>query len=65
MTEPSRPQAQDDGGVTIADGVLVKVALEALKNYRRRPGFDPDRLLHYARICRVEGVIKPYLEALL
>lgn len=31
MTEPSRPQAQDDGGVTIADGVLVKVALEALK----------------------------------
>ncbi len=31
MTEPTRPQAQDDGGVTIADGVIVKIALEALK----------------------------------
>lgn len=45
--------------------VGLDVALEALKAYRRRPGFDPARLLHYARICRVESVIKPYLEALL
>jgi len=45
--------------------VGLDVALEALKSYRQRPGFDPDTLLHYARICRVERVIKPYLEALL
>ncbi len=45
--------------------VGLDVALEALKAYRQRPGFDPDTLLHYARICRVERVIKPYLEALL
>ena len=31
MTEPPRPEAKDDGGVTIADGVLVKIATEALK----------------------------------
>ena len=31
MTEPLRPEVQDGGGVTIADGVLVKVAAEVLK----------------------------------
>ena len=45
--------------------VGLDVALEALKAYCQRPGFDPAGLLHYARICRVESVIKPYLEALL
>jgi len=44
--------------------VGLDVALEALKAYCQRPGFDPDTLLHYARICRVESVIKPYLEVL-
>ena len=41
------------------------VTLEALKAYRRRTDFSVDALLHYARICRVENVIRPYLEALL
>ena len=45
--------------------VGLDVALEGLKNYRRRPDFAPDSLLHYARICRVENVIRPYLEAIL
>jgi predicted transcriptional regulator of viral defense system len=45
--------------------VGLDVALEALKSYRQRPEFDLPRLLHYARICRVESVLKPYLEALL
>jgi len=45
--------------------VGLDVALEALKAYRQRPGFDPAKLLHYARICRVERAIKPYLEVLL
>ena len=43
----------------------LDVALEALKLYRQHPGFDVSKLLHYARICRVEKVMKPYLEALL
>lgn len=43
----------------------LDLAIEALKAYRTRPGFDVNRLLHYARVCRVERVIYPYLEALL
>ncbi len=43
----------------------LDVALEALKQYRRHDNFDVSELLHYARICRVEKVIKPYLEVLL
>lgn len=42
----------------------LDVALEALRTYRGQPGFDIATLLHYARIDRVERVIKPYLEAL-
>jgi len=43
----------------------LDLAIEALQAYRRRPGFSVDRLLHYARVCRVEKVLSPYLEALL
>lgn len=43
----------------------LDVALEALKLYRQHRDFDVSRLLHYARICRVEKVMRPYLEALL
>ena len=43
----------------------LDIALEALKLYRQTPQSDVGKLLHYARICRVENVIKPYLEALL
>lgn len=32
MTEPPRPEEQDNGGITIADSVLVKIAAEALKD---------------------------------
>jgi len=41
----------------------LDVALEALRGYRRREGFNIETLLHYARIDRVERIIKPYLEA--
>jgi predicted transcriptional regulator of viral defense system len=41
------------------------LAIECLQAYRSRPGFDVDRLLHYARVCRVDRVMSPYLEALL
>lgn len=43
----------------------LDVALEALKLYRQRPDFDVNVLLEYARVCRVERVMRPYLEALL
>jgi predicted transcriptional regulator of viral defense system len=42
-----------------------EVALEALKEYRARRDFDLNQLLKYARICRIEKVMRPYLEALL
>lgn len=43
----------------------LDVALEALKQYRQANYFDVNELLHYADICRVDAVIKPYLEVLL
>jgi len=45
--------------------VGLDVALEALRFYRQHQDFDVSKLLHYARVCRVEKVIRPYLEALL
>jgi predicted transcriptional regulator of viral defense system len=43
----------------------LDVALEALRLYRQHEAFDVTELLHYARVCRVEKVITPYLEVLL
>jgi len=41
----------------------IDVVLEALKLYKTRKKFNHERLLKYARICRVEKVMRPYLEA--
>jgi len=41
------------------------VVLEALKLYKSRKPFKLDELLLYAKICRVEKVIQPYLEAII
>jgi predicted transcriptional regulator of viral defense system len=43
----------------------LDVALEALKLYRERTGFKIDDLIHFARVCRVEKVMRPYLEAII
>jgi predicted transcriptional regulator of viral defense system len=43
----------------------LDIALEALKFYRQWDNVDVGKLLHYARICRVDRVMRPYLEALL
>jgi predicted transcriptional regulator of viral defense system len=43
----------------------LDIALEALHFYRQRRGFTVDTVLHYARVCRVEHVMRPYLEAIL
>ena len=41
----------------------MDVVLEVLKLYKTRKKFNLNELLKYAEICRVEKVIKPYLEA--
>jgi len=41
----------------------MDVVLEALKLYRTRKKLDLAELLKYARVCRVEKVMRPYLEA--
>ena len=43
----------------------MDVVLESLKLYKARKTFKGDELLRYAQICRVEKVMKPYLEAVL
>lgn len=45
--------------------VGMDTALEALRFYRERMPLRVDVLLEYARICRVEKILKPYLEAML
>lgn len=41
----------------------MDVVLEALKLYKSRKKYDLDALFKYAEICRVERIIRPYLEA--
>ena len=43
----------------------MDVALEAVKDYLRQPKVNVSNLLKYARINRVEKVMRPYLEALI
>jgi predicted transcriptional regulator of viral defense system len=43
----------------------LDTAIEALKLYREKKRFKSEDLLQGARVCRVEKVIRPYLEALL
>jgi predicted transcriptional regulator of viral defense system len=45
--------------------VGMDVALEAVKDYLRQPNTNVSLLMKYARLNRVEKVIRPYLEALL
>jgi predicted transcriptional regulator of viral defense system len=45
--------------------VGLDVALEAMREYLRRPRRNVERLLHYAAIDRVADGIRPYLEAML
>lgn len=43
----------------------MDIALEALKDCRRNKLCSNDEIWHYAKICRVTNIIKPYLEAML
>lgn len=42
----------------------LETAVEALRNYARRKRKRLGLILDYARICRVERIMRPYLEAL-
>ena len=41
----------------------MDVVLEALKFYRERYRFDGNKIMRYAKICRVDKIMRPYLEA--
>ena len=43
----------------------MDTVLEAFNLYRQHRDPNPRKLLKYARVCRVEKVMRPYLEALL
>jgi predicted transcriptional regulator of viral defense system len=43
----------------------LDVALESLRDYRKRRHAGVDELWKYAKICRVANVMRPYMEALL
>ena len=42
----------------------LDVAIEALRDARRSKKCSIDEIMRQARVCRVEKVIRPYLEAL-
>ena len=42
----------------------MDVVLEAVKLHKTRNEFNLGKLIEYARLCRVEKVMRPYLEAL-
>ncbi len=44
--------------------VGMDVVVEAIRNYRRRGRPQFQKVLEYAKLCRVERLIRPYLEAL-
>lgn len=41
----------------------MDIVLEALKLYKSRMEFDHKKILEYAKICRVDKIVLPYLEA--
>ena len=43
----------------------MDTALEALQTWSKQKGRSVSKLVKYARICRVEKVMRPYVEALL
>lgn len=43
----------------------MDIVLEGLKLYRSRKRFNVEQLMAYGRVCRVEKIMRPYLEAIL
>ena len=44
--------------------VGLDVALEAARSYLKRQGASPAMLMDYAKLCKVEKLVTPYLEAM-
>ena len=44
--------------------VGLDVALEAARSYLKRRGASPSMLMDYAKLCKVEKLVTPYLEAM-
>ena len=47
------------------DKLDIDVCVGALKLYRRRGRIKMNQIEQYAKVCRVERVMRPYLEAVL
>ena len=45
--------------------VGLDTVVEAIRYYRERRNIRSDDLLRYARVCRVNKILRPYLEAIL
>lgn len=43
----------------------MSIVLEALAFYKERKKFNPAKLTKYAKICRVENVMNPYIESVI
>ena len=43
----------------------MDVTLEALKDYIKQPKMNVSLLLKYARVNRVEKIMRPYIEAMI
>lgn len=43
----------------------MNIILEALTFYKERKTFNPSKLIKYAKICRVENIMKPYIESII
>ena len=43
----------------------MNIILEALQFYKIRKDFNPSKLMKYAKICRVENIMKPYVESII
>jgi len=44
--------------------VGIDVALDAARTYLKRRDASPSRLMEYAKLCKVEKLVTPYLEAM-
>ena len=46
------------------NSVGLDVALEGARSYLKRRGASPSKLMEYAKLCKVEKLVTPYLEAM-
>ena len=46
------------------NAVGIDVALDAARTYLKRRDASPSRLMDYAKLCKVEKLVRPYLEAM-